>query len=365
MKQFDSRIRKHQVRFETIRADQSDLTNIVDDMMKFGGKLKPASIWLTLDAQTPFEAATKEIVTESYSPRHLEGTMSTMEKVLARWIGGALLTVDQTGIKPWKELLADNDPLELWKVNVEKNSETLIADLWSIMDIDLIWSFRSVRKPFTRVLEIGGGYGRLAEAMLNVFETSISYVVVDAVPVSLYYAKEYLSRACPEMRIGSYYDNDPFDLDKFSCYIVPVWHFERLNRYSYDICINVESFQEMLQEHVDFYLQLFDKITVDEALFYISNAHDYYFKGQWNYPKHWRKLFCSTTPRAWTRDNRTEALIKTNLDYSVQNQIMDELYEYELSQHAQLASQTSPQGKALLSLRRKAGSLLEYLRKGK
>jgi SAM-dependent methyltransferase len=207
----------------------------------------------------------------------------------------------------------------------------ITSDLGSITDLNLLYSFSPrPQQEKTLILEIGAGYGRLAEAAFNIFNDSIRYVLVDSVPGSLYYAKRYLEAACPKIRIGSYYYGDAFDIDKFECYVVPSWHFSALNTLKYDICINIESFQEMPQEHVDYYLRLFDDVTRDGATIYISNAHDYLFKGDWNFPKNWRKLLCSNTPRSWTRDHPTEVFEKSVGDFSVQNAAIDANYRYSL-----------------------------------
>jgi hypothetical protein len=41
---------------------------------------------------------------------------------------------------------------------------------------------------------------------------------------------------------------------------------------------------------------LFDRIGADDAIFSISNAHDDQFRGSWNSPPTWRRLFSSNTP---------------------------------------------------------------------
>ena len=316
------------MRFEALQADGVALGKIVNDMRECGGKLTPMSVWITLDTKTPYGRASKELVDSYLTQAVLEKKMSDLAKMLPLLIGFGQQAVDERAIKIYGELFAKSDPLGLWRTNVEDTSSALIADLWSIMDIDLIWAFVPKKKSVTRILEVGGGYGRLAEAMLNVFGSSVRYVLVDAVPGSLYYAEKYLKRACPDVRIGSYYDDDPFDLEKYECYIAPSWHFKSLNTSLYDVCVNIESFQEMLQEHVDFYLALFDDVTVDGALIYLSNAHDYFFKGSWNYPPHWRKLLCVNTPRSWSTYHPTEVFVKGEQDYSLQNTVHDELYNY-------------------------------------
>jgi len=322
------------VRFESIRADADAFGKIVTDMRLYGGKLTPMSVWITLDTKTPYRRASEELIDSSYAPAVLEKKMSDFTKMIPLWIGFGQRPIDDRVVNTYEELFGKCDPLGLWGTNVKEADAAIIADLWSIMDVHLIWTLLPTKNQITRILEVGGGYGRLAEAMLNVFGTSIRYVLVDAVPGSLYYAEHYLKRACPEMRIGSYYNDDPFDLEKFQCYIAPSWHFKSLNKYLYDVCVNIESFQEMLQEHVDFYLELFDNVAADRALIYLSNAHDYFFRGSWNYPPHWRKLLCANTPRSWSTYHPTEVFIKSDHDYLLQNNIQDVLYKYGIDHPA-------------------------------
>ena len=65
------------------------------------------------------------------------------------------------------------DPLGLWRHNVvdREAGQTLHnADLSSIRELSLIHAFAPTRdQAVTAVVEVGGGYGRLAEAALNVF----------------------------------------------------------------------------------------------------------------------------------------------------------------------------------------------------
>jgi hypothetical protein len=200
------------------------------------------------------------------------------------------------------------------------------------MDLNLLFAFTPSERSVTLALEVGGGYGRLAEAAFNIFGRSLKYVIVDAVPASLYYSRKYLSHACPDARIKSFYDErgEDFDLENLDIAIIPSWHFERLNRFKYDICMNIESMQEMNQGHVDYYLQLFQSVSADGATFYLSNAHDYYFHGVFNIPKNWQRLFCGNTPRSWTPDHPTEIFRKTSDDYSIRNSTVESAYQYGL-----------------------------------
>ena len=68
--------------------------------------------------------------------------------------------------------------IEVWVHNIENSSiaTTLMADLGSMLELNLLYTFAPDRSP-TRVLEVGGGYGRTAEATLNVFARSVKWVM--------------------------------------------------------------------------------------------------------------------------------------------------------------------------------------------
>jgi hypothetical protein len=335
MKQTGKLIKKHVVAREELSADRSALLPIVDDMRKNGGEHLPASVWMTLKQETPFSAESAAYIDATFQEDAVKERFSSLEKMLFYWLGTGQEPITEATLADYRRLLAPHDPLGLFAANVadpEIRKTLFTADLGSIMDIDYIYSFRRRAPEVTRMLEVGGGYGRLAEAMFNVFGGSLRYVLVDAVPGSLFYARRYLARACPDIRIGSYYDGDAFDLDRFDCYIVPTWHFEALNTYRYDACVNILSFQEMVQKHVDYYLDTFDRVAEEEALIYVANAHDHYFRGAFNYPRHWEKRFCQNSPRRWSEEHPIEIFIKTDHDCSAQNGAVDAMYRYWLDQ---------------------------------
>jgi hypothetical protein len=134
------------------------------------------------------------------------------------------------------------------------------------------------------------------------------------------------------MRIGFYYNEDSFDMDLFDCYIMPAWHFD-VSAYegSFECCINIQSMQEMSQYHVDYYLELFNKLLKDgSGIAYISNEKDYIFQGEWNYPKNWQLLLKTRTPRSWTRNSPTEVFIKGVRSFEEENRLIDFIYALQL-----------------------------------
>ena len=325
-----------------LRADRKQLAEIVDDLRECGGVYTPRMNWVMLDCtRTPDEVDDgRAYLEEGFSDEAVAARMSTMEQMMEAWIGQQRLPVSAGVVARYAPYVQAHDPLDLWTANVTTGDALAglsIADLGSIVDLNIIQSHAPATpdRPMV-VLEVGGGYGRLAEAALNVFGASVKYVLVDSVPGTLLYAREYMRRACPGARVGFYYDGDPFDLNAYDCYIVPSWHFESINNTDYDVCVNIESFQEMGQEQVDLYLGWFETVGRDGTLIYLSNAHDYRFDGEWNYPATWRRLMCAKAPRAWTSDHRTEVFIKSNDDHWSANAAIVAAYEWSLTEASQL-----------------------------
>src|ERR1044072_7556331 len=108
-----------------------------------------------------------------------------------------------------------------------------------------------------------------------------------------------------------------------------------MKREEYDILRKIETLQEMNQGDLDTYLRIFDEVSRDGAMMYISNAHDYIFRGEWRYPSHWQKLLCAKTPRAQSRDHRTEVFVKSAGDFSAWNATLDAAHAYRLRREDQ------------------------------
>jgi hypothetical protein len=331
----NKRIKKRLV--PELKADYKDYLRLVEDMVHNGGPLISDPNWLRADdrSEAPDTYDKKKALEFALSQEAFQEKFSKMKALMKAWIGGTERP-SRGAISKYRRFLERSDPLGLWQPNVEKSEDDiplLQADLGTIMDLNLLYAFAaSNERRVTRVLEVGGGYGRLAEAAFNIFGRSLKYVLVDAVPASLYYSRKYLSHVCPDARIKSFYDEggEDFDLENLDIAIIPSWHFERLNRSCYDICVNIESMQEMNQEHVDYYLGLFQSVAADGATIYLSNARDYYFRGVFKIPKNWQRLFSGNTPRSWTPDHPTEIFRKTSDDYSIQNSAIDSAYNYGL-----------------------------------
>ena len=316
-----------------IEGDFQLFARIIDDMRRNGGELVPLGTWSEYSVKLTSDSDGENVLSEGDLYDIFSTKFSTLRKMLDPWIGQVgMQRVSMEQVSAYKEFLENIDLCglvgeDLFATVMVQNM--LNTDLGSIMDISLMSGFL----PFSAgekysILEIGGGYGRLAEALSNGTDSNLHYVLVDAVPASLMYAKEYLEKAFPQKRIGFYLD-DPYD-GTYDFYVLPPWHLNLISQTEFDLCINVESMQEMVQNHVDFYLALFDKQTKHNGFIYISNSRAYRFTGTWKFPDTWEMLFCHNTPRSWTNNHPALMFKKTNENHARRNRIIEGLHLLEI-----------------------------------
>jgi hypothetical protein len=334
MRQVTSVVRRRSVDVSTITTDMGVLTSIARDMMANAGDLLPIATWITTDPSTSKNDDAVATARSTFTEDEVRSRFDRMDKLVNAWTGPSATRVSRKALAQYRLVFQKHDPLRLWQANVEDplvRATLRESDLASMLELQLLYSF-SQRKAKTTIVEVGGGYGRLAEATFNVFGDSVRYVLIDAVPASIAYAKEYLTRACPDRRIGFHYSGDPFDLDRFDCYIVPAWRFEEPWNdlgVQADVCINVQSFQEMSQGHVDHYLQLFDRISAEGTVIMSINSREYLFQGTWSYPNHWRCVLAADLPRSvFYRSPTTEIFIKAKENFSLENSMIEACYGF-------------------------------------
>ena len=254
-----------------IPANRSMLRAIVKDARANGGDLLP-SVW-------PLEVKTK-----------------TLDDMLPGLVGDVgIQSTDAQAIEYFAPFIDGEPPLGMPK-----------AHLGTLMDHALI---RRYAGGSLAILEVGGGYGRLAEEFLK--RGPCHYVLVDVVPAVLMYAYEYLKATFPDRRIGSYYAGDTYGPD-WDCYILPAWQMDVLG--PFEVAVNIEAMQEMNARQVAHYFYTFNRVLVPNGIAYISNARDWKYIGPWPVPMTWDVLYQHNTPRSWTKDHPTIIYRKTTLD---------------------------------------------------
>ena len=340
----------------SIEGEKSLFDKIVADQEKYAGLLRPTKNWdLEIgghNGEQYFHSQLRDenIEIDTYNDDRYYDKFSSLQKMMEPFVGSTgLQNINRDVIQEYYSYLKEIDHLGVLLNYFEPNGEMksqandlLITDLGSIIDINIISAFLNPVAEKYNVLEVGGGYGRLAEVFLNMYdEKNIKYMLLDVVPASLMYSYLYLSKNFPNLRIGFYYNEDPFNMDLFDCYIMPAWHFD-VSTFAekFDCCINIQSMQEMNQYHIDYYLSLFNKMLKDgSGIAYISNEKDYIFRGEWNYPRNWKLLFKTRTPRSWTRNSPTEVFLKETGSFEKQNQLVDFIYSLQLKEFDRNADQ--------------------------
>jgi len=184
-----------------------------------------------------------------------------------------------------------------------KNHNLKFADLGSVCDVTILSQLiTGFEKP--KVMEIGGGYGRLAQSFVSNQTSLIDWYLVDVVPSSLAFAVNFLKKS------GI---NTNFHQDITSESTVNILSAKDLNlipENSVSIVINIESFQEMTQEWVDFWVSQINQKTRSGSFFYHSNAFDYKNKFHLNLGTDWEKIDEIRHPRHWSESHRTEIFVR-------------------------------------------------------
>ncbi|MBM6582641.1 putative sugar O-methyltransferase [Microvirga sp. BT689] len=210
-----------------------------------------------------------------------------------------------------------------------------LFDLGSLIDFLLISAFVDFQSKRTNVLEIGGGFGRLAEFLPLVTNADFRYINIDAAPVSLMYSYEYLRARFPEKRVVMF--SPEKKIEDYDFLIVPTWHADALPKEAVDLVINVESMQEMNQTLVDYYLSYIDERTPVGSHIYLVNSREWLFKGTWNFPPSWEVLYRHRTVRAWTPDQPAELFRKADVVVEAVNRLRKAAFDQEVDAVRQIA----------------------------
>jgi SAM-dependent methyltransferase len=293
--------------------------SIVADMEQHAGFHAPAEVWRP----------------ESLFPESEEArTRPSFADFVAPWIGNYSREAEPEKVEEVREFVAGlGARVQLPEAAREalKADAPRVVDLRTAHDVALMTAHMRAPVDAPRVLEVGAGYGRLAEAFLSL-PNGARYVIVDAVPGSLYYSYAYLRKVLPGHSVGSYYTDGAERAGEFDCYVVPSWHVDELELEPFDLAVNIASFQEMTDEQVGFYLQLFDRSVGPGGTIYISNSRDYMYPRDYAYPANWKLLFKANTGLPFPAGKfvglhyPVEIFEQTDGDWSLHNALVDREY---------------------------------------
>lgn len=307
-----------------IPADAELYWQIANDMLQNAGKFAPRSVWQKLDnsderfCEIQF---TQEQMKENAVD--LINKYPTLQAMFFPWLGatGKKEELEEERLKSFRSFLDILGDTSFFDTLRNSNSYQIITDYRTVEEITAIAVFTK-EKDHLKVLEVGGGYGRLAEGLLNVYSGQIHYVLADSVPISLMYCFLYLKKQFPSLKVGIYYNDPDANPSDYDCYIVPTWRMENVfDRFGilFDMCVNIQSMQEMSQWHIDRYMDVFQKYSKIDAFVYLNNNKKYIFRGDWNYPGQWRLLYRHNSPWSWSVDCPTEVFQKGCGEYEALN----------------------------------------------
>jgi putative sugar O-methyltransferase len=292
---------------------------ILDDMEQYAGIHRPADIW-QMDRLFP-DSKEKQ--------QH-----PTFEDLVAPWTG--TMARDRASKAQIAECRAFLDANASGGWTFDRLAPVLLgtsptwADLRTMLDIGLVLNHFPHRKGTMRIVEVGGGYGRLAEGFLRTLADVLTYVVVDVVPASLCFAYQYLTQRFPDRSIGFFYLDEPKDVEAYDCYVVPTWHIDELSLGKFDVGVNIASMQEMTGEQVDYYLALFDRLVTRGGLFYFSNTRDFAYAHEYDYPAHWRLMLKTNTPLSVSVHYPIEIFERSDADWRRDNAVHEARYLTEV-----------------------------------
>ena len=123
------------------------------------------------------------------------------------------------------------------------------------------YTFLSTNLDFTeieRVVEIGAGFGRTAQALIKLVGNVRQYAIID-IPEVLELSRAYLKMVLTKAEFAKLVFVNALTLND---------HIHECEFRTPDLIINIDSFQEMPQETIRYYL---DKLITDARFFYSKN----------------------------------------------------------------------------------------------
>lgn len=231
---------------------------------------------------------------EKFSDRDFSVISQTGEFKSMSWMGGG-----------FPETTDYQQPLPDWYDfhNHFANMDTI--DVQSgIYQFSRIREFIKLTGKEISVIEIGGGYGRLAMFFLKVFGRNCHYVSVDFAPSSLLYAPQVMQQAFPDLKIGGTFDLEKDSTTPFVDYnfvSLPAWRTDLIPHEYYDLGVNIHSFQEMQRKSVDYYSSvLWGALRNDGVLYVVNNPPEkdnwYTNHGYYNLQGLFRDIYAEKYP---------------------------------------------------------------------
>lgn len=258
------------------------------------------------------------------------------EDMLRMWIGGAAIGSPSADLfNQYRSFFKEIGAPSFIRTLCESLIRLRQYELGTLHDLCMIQIALGGNAPeMPTYLEIGGGFGRLADGILHMFEGKAKVIMVDAVPESLVGTFSYLSARWGDLKSIRLCD-EPLtkaDLKNFDILIVPTWHAKSdLLADSVDIISSVAAMQEMTDEQVSWSIDLCDSALRYNGVVYFAHSRDYVYPRGYRYPEGWRLILKRNTPRSYSIHYPVELFRKVGGDSSKHNAILDAQYLAEVA----------------------------------
>ena len=151
----------------------------------------------------------------------------------------------------------------------------------AIYQSNFIMSYLPKNHQHLFIIDIGSGYGRLAIPFIHHYRNEITYIGVDYSPIGLLCAGQFVEQAIDAKVL---HWNEKGNFKDYNFVSLPAWRLNELENIPINCSITVHSIQEMERVTVDYYINLIDKVSATNALFYSVNLwpEDKYVKNNWS-----------------------------------------------------------------------------------
>jgi len=242
---------------------------------------------------------------------------ATFDEMMPLWVGDAALSPIPPSRKteyidflsPYATVDAFN---EVYDNLAQDRGGDLECDLGPVHDYLLIkkflTNFDDDDKQF-KFLEIGGGYGRLAEIFMTRHCENITYIISDSIPESIYYSYAYLKTRLPDVNVTLVLDGTEIpDLNQSGIIILPSWRLGGLNSNAIDLFMNVASIQETIDKTAHAYFSEAERLLKKEGMFFFENSREFFYRREYHYPDNWQYQLKTRSPRSRTIDYPVDIL---------------------------------------------------------
>lgn len=206
-------------------------------------------------------------------------------------------------------------------------------ELGTLHDLAILSKFTTLGEPTRakrlKYLEIGVGFGRLPEGVMHLSQFNVQCILVDIIPASLAWTYAYFKDKYPALNVAILGQGTDLEaLDIHDILIVPTWRLEDISAtLKVDIISSIASIQEMTDEQVEYYFNLFEKCTDVDSVIYFCMSRDFVYARPYPLPSHWRRRLLRPSPRSLSPDYPAEIIVRTAEDQTVANADIEQTYQ--------------------------------------